>query len=281
MNALNLSAELAAHIDTEITDSVLIIKMTQPNRLNGWTMPMMEAFKKALSLANSLDDIKAIVFTGEGRYYSAGVNLSSAIQLMHPKKLHGLIVEHNQSLFEAFLNVRKPILAAINGPAIGASVTSATLCNGVIAAKEATFSTPFAALGVTPEGCSSIHFPRLMGEENAQRMLGSEGWKPTAEEALAIGIVQHVVPQEELLPKAIEIAKGWINSNQERAFLAGSTLPELIKANIEESEALATAFLSRKFLMNQAKFLWSKKKRGIAVMFFVLATTQPIWARMK
>ena len=86
----------------------------------------------------------------------------------------------------------KPIVAAVNGPAIGAVVTSATLCDAIVASDKATFSTPFAKLGVPPEGCSSVQFERLMGPDNAARMLFEEGWRPTAAEALEAGLVQEI-----------------------------------------------------------------------------------------
>ena len=64
---------------------------------------------------------------------------------------------------------------AANGPAVGGVVTSAALCDAVVASETATFSTPFAALGLVPEGCSSVHFERVMGgRERAERMLGPE-----------------------------------------------------------------------------------------------------------
>ena len=63
------------------------------------------------------------------QYYCAGVNLSGTIQPMHPKVLHGMIVKHNAAIFDAFIEFPKPILIALNGPAIGACVTSATLCD--------------------------------------------------------------------------------------------------------------------------------------------------------
>ncbi|NMP31714.1 enoyl-CoA hydratase/isomerase family protein [Thalassotalea sp. M1531] len=280
MNDLNLADNLAKCIETSLKEGVLTITMNQPNKLNGWTIPMMEAFKTALDLANKSDNVKAIVFTGTGRYYSAGVNLSSAVQLMHPKKLQAAIFEHNLNLFDTFINVEKPILVAVNGPAIGASVTTATLCNYIIAAEEATFSTPFAALGVPPEGCSSVHFPRLMGSKNAQLMLGDVGWRPTAQQGLSIGLVQKVVPQTELQSAAFNIAKSWVETGQQRAFLAGSNKDELKRTNYIESKALANAFLSRKFLLNQAKFLWSKKKYGLAAAFFIVTGLRPLWARL-
>ena len=172
----------------------------------------------------------------------------------------------------------KPILIAANGPAIGASVTSATLCDAIIASEEATFSTPFAALGVTPEGCSSIHFERLMSEENAERMLGPEGWKPTATEAEQAGLIQWVVPGDKLKEEAQRIAEEWVEKSATRSFQGGSTLEELKAVNATESIGVANSFLATPFLRGQFKFLWSKKKRGPAMMFLGLWLLRPFWS---
>ena len=254
--------------------------MNRPEKLNGWTMDMMLSFKSAIATASKDDRVKVIIFTGSGKYFSAGVNLSSTIKMMHPKKLKNMIVELNQSLFEVFLLCPKPILVAVNGPAIGASVTSATLCNGIIASTSATFSLPFAALGVTPEGCSSLHFPRLIGAENAQRMLGEEGWKPTGKEALEAGLVQWCVPNEDLLKEARKIARQWVENDEPRKFVAQSTLDELVEVNKTESVDLANAFLAKKFLLGQAKFLWSKGKYAPALTFYALVFLRPLWSRL-
>ena len=88
---------------------------------------------------------------------------------------------------------------AANGPAVGGVVTSAALCDAVVASDTATFSTPFAALGLVPEGCSSVHFERVMGgRERAERILGPEGWRPTAHEAREAGLVTEVVPRDQV-----------------------------------------------------------------------------------
>lgn len=279
MNDLNLTAIEAQHCTSAIADGVVTIMMNRPEKLNGWTMDMMYSFKSAISAAVSHPEVKVIIFIGSGKYFSAGVNLSSTIKLMHPRKLRDMIIELNQSLFEVFLMCPKPILVAINGPAIGASVTSATLCNGIIASEHATFLLPFAALGVTPEGCSSVHLPRLMGQDNAQRMLGDEGWKPTAKEAHETGLVQWCVPHESLLDEAKKIAKQWVETAEPRKFLAGSTREELIEVNKAESIQLANAFLAKKFLNGQAKFLWSKKKYAPALTFYALVLLRPIWSQ--
>lgn len=261
-------------------DGVTTLTMNHPARLNGWTVELIEALEAGLTRASQDDATRALILTGAGRYYSAGVNLGGSLKLEHPKRLHAFIVEKNKALFQMFIDFPKPILAAVNGPAIGAPVTSATLCDGIIASEGATFSTPFARLGVTPEGCSSVVFPRLLGEDNARRMLEAEGWQPTAAEAKEIGLVQWVAPHDELLAEATKIARGWIAEGRRRTYPLGMSRDELSEINARESIDLAYAFLSPPFLMGQAKFLWSKKKRPLALMFLSLRAAHPAWSRL-
>ena len=265
---------------TSTTRGVTTLTMNLPRRLNGWTREMMEAMGEAFTRAAADEATKVLVLTGTDPYYSAGVNLAGTIAPMHPKKLRNLIVEHNRALFERFLDFDKPILAAVNGPATGATVTSATLCDAIVASEKATFSTPFAKLGVPPEGCSSEHLPRLIGEASAQRMLGAEGWKPTAAEALSVGLVDEVVPHDELLGRAQELGEAWIAAGHTRSFRAGATRDQLKGVNARESEALGDAFLAAPFLMGQYRFLRSKKKLVPALTFLGLRLSRPAWSRL-
>jgi len=264
----------------DLDEGVLTLTMNNPKRLNGWTMEMMDAIKAAFIDAAVDDDVDVVILTGTGKYYCAGVNLGATLKLDHPKKLHGMIVEHNQALFDAFLDFPKPILVAANGPAIGASVTSATLCDGVIAAEGATFSTPFASLGIVPEGCSSVHFARIMGEANAERMLGHEGWKPTAQQAKDAGLIQWATTEADLMTEAKKIARGWIAEGATRTYRGGSTKAELKEVNALESVALADAFLAAPFMKAQFQFLLSKKKHGPAAMFGAMLVTRPLWSKL-
>ena len=261
-------------------DGITTITMNTPERLNGWTMAMMNALKDAFKLAAVDEQTSVLILTGADPYYCAGVNLAATLRLGHPRKLRAMIVEQNQALFDMFLDFPKPLLVAVNGPAIGASVTSATLCDGIIASEKATFSTPFAALGVTPEGCSSVHFERLMGPANAERMLGKEGWKPSAAEALEAGLIQWVTPHETLMSEAHRIAREWIALGSKRSFRGGSARDELKTVNANESKVLADAFLGAPFIKAQFKFLWRKKKWGPAMMFLTMLVFRPIWLRM-
>ncbi len=134
----------------------------------------------------------------------------------HLRKLHRAIEENNAQVFNNFIEFPKPLLVAVNGPAIGACVTSATLSDRVVASERATFSTPFARLGIPPEGCSSVHFERIMTRENAQRMLGKEGWAPTAAEAKEAGLIQEVVPHDQLMARAQEVGEQWVKEGRKR-----------------------------------------------------------------
>ena len=265
---------------TQTEAGVTTLTMNRPERLNGWTMEMMNALKEAFSLAAKDDETKVVILTGTDPYYCAGVNLAATLRLGHPRKLRSMIVEHNQELFDAFLDFPKPLLVAVNGPAIGASVTSATLCDGIIASEKATFSTPFSALGVTPEGCSSVQFSRLMGQANADRMLGKEGWKPGGEEALVAGLVQWVTPHDAFVEEAQRVAQGWISAGATRSFRGGSRRDELKAVNASESQALADAFLGSPFIKAQFRFLWRKKKWGPAAMFLSMLILRPLWSRL-
>ena len=278
MSSLNISTD-SPPILTHKRDGVTTLTMNTPARLNGWTMEMMNALKDAFRVTALDEGTRVLILTGADPYYCAGVNLAATLRLGHPRKLHAMIVEHNQALFDTFLNFPKPLLIAVNGPAIGASVTSATLCDGIIASEKATFSTPFAALGVPPEGCSSVHFARLMGQATAERMLGKEGWKPTAGEALKSGLIQWVTPHNELLEEAHRIAQDWIASAATRNFRGGSGCEELKAVNARESQALADAFLSPPFIRAQFRFLWRKRKWVPAAMFLTMLVSRPLWSK--
>ena len=283
--ALSSSSAKDPHVLMTRQAGVTTLRMNRPKQLNGWTFPMMQELRAKLNECQDDPDTSVCVITGTGKYYCAGVNLSSMIKPMHPAKLHELIRSQNQSLFDMFLNFPKPIIAAVQGPAIGASVTSATLCDAILCSETATFSTPFHRLGVPPEGCSSVNFPRFMGDDNAQRMMGAEAWIPTAKEALEIGMATKVVSgsERDLLETAQKLGEEWIAEGKQRALPHGggaALLDEFKLVNAEESSLLADAFTSEKFLEGQRSFLASKGKTGSAAVFSLVKMTRPLWGQM-
>jgi len=259
-------------------NQVTTLTMNDPKKLNGWTGPMMVTLAERFKEVSSDPDTKVVVLTGSDPYYCAGVNLSATIQPMHPKKLHDMIFTSNRAVFDQFLDCPKPIIIGANGPAIGACVTSATLCDAIVASEQATFLTPFARLGVPPEGCSSVHFARIMGEANAERMLGKEGWKPIAHEAKEVGLIKEVVPHDRLLDRCQALGEEWVAAGKAREIPGGGSVEEYKEVNRKESLDLADAFLSTKFLEGQEQFLKSKGKS--AMIFTILKHTRPLWSKL-
>ena len=228
-------------------NNVTTLTMNDPKKLNGWTGPMMLTLRDRFVQHAQDPDTKVLILTGADPYYCAGVNLSATIQPMHPRKLHEMIRTSNQAVFDSFLDFPKPIIIAANGPAIGACVTSASLCDAIVASEKATFVVPFARLSIPPEGCSSVHFDRMMGAQAAGKML-NDGWKPTAAEALEIGLVKEVVEHEKLLARAQELGEQWAREGKKKEIPAGGTVEEYKAVNARESLELADAFLSYNFL---------------------------------
>lgn len=258
-------------------NNVTTLTMNDPKKLNGWTGPMMLTLKDRFEHYAKDPETKVLILTGADPYYCAGVNLSATIQPMHPKKLHTMIRTSNQAVFDSFLDFPKPILVAANGPAIGACVTSASTCDAILASEKATFLVPFARLTIPPEGCSSVHFERMMGKEAAKKML-EEGWKPSAVEAKEIGLVIDVVPHDQLMERAQEMAEDWAKKGKVKEIPAGGRVEEYKAVNAKESLDLADAFLSYPFLDAQYKFLKSKGKN--ATLFMILKTLRPLWSKL-
>jgi len=258
---------------------VLTLRFNNPKKLNAWTKPMMTAMQDELARAKADDSVGGVVVTGTGKYYSAGVDLSSTIRPMAPSTLIRTIRDQNEKLFRLFIDFPKPIVAAVNGPAIGAAVTSTILMDRVISSESATFSLPFARLSIPPEGCSSVTWPERMGEANAQRMMGPEAWVPTAEEALAAGLIDEIVSGDDagaLEARAIAYTAERVTSGVGRRFDAAEQA-RLIRVNAEESARLANAFVSPAFLSGMHKFNAGRKKAGIANFFWLAKVSQPLW----
>ena len=260
------------------SSGVVTLRFNQEKKLNAWTMPLMKEMFAALQDAATSDEVKGAVVTGSGNYYSAGVDLSSMIQPMAPGALVTQIRDQNQMVFETFINFPKPIIAAVNGPAIGAAVTTATLTDAIVASESATFNLPFAKLGVPPEGCSSVTFAEMMGEANARRMLSSENWMPSAAEALEAGLIAEVVPGDAsaLLERAQALCAERVAAGGGRRFDAAEAL-RLKQINARESAELANAFVSAPFLGAMHSFNVRRNKTQLAYFFYAAKATLPLW----
>ncbi|XP_013404825.1 enoyl-CoA delta isomerase 2, mitochondrial isoform X2 [Lingula anatina] len=199
--------ELTVHRDGKM----FVITLNRPKKKNAINYQMYEEWGLALAEAAESDATIAVV-TGAGDYYCSGNDLSNFMNIP-PDGIAAMAEEGGRILkkfVSAFIDFPKPLLAAVNGPAVGVSVTVLGLFDIVYTTDTATFHTPFSALGQSPEGCSSLTFPQIMGTAKANEMLLFNR-KLTAAEAMERGLVTEVFPdhsfQTEVWTRLREMAK--------------------------------------------------------------------------
>jgi enoyl-CoA hydratase/carnithine racemase len=194
-------------IATEIRDRILTITLTRPDRLNAFNSTMLEELLGVLDDADADDQVRAIIFTGAGRGYCAGADLGEGGSTFDGGPAED-DAEHRDGgglLTLRLFECRKPVIAAINGPAVGVGITMTLAMDIRIASDEARIGFVFARRGIVPEACSTWFLPRIVGISQAMEWVAT-GRVFSAQEALAGRLVSRVVSAEELLPTARAIA---------------------------------------------------------------------------
>lgn len=181
---------MSDHVIATREGSVLSIVLNRPERRNAITVAMYAALAEAVRSAGSDGDVRLITIRGEGADFTAGNDLMDFLQEARPDAIDELPV--GQFLL-ALAENEVPLIAAVQGNAIGIGTTLLLHCDLVLADAAARFKLPFVELGLVPEAASSLILPRLSGRRAAARML-LLGESFSAEEAEQWGIVSHVVP---------------------------------------------------------------------------------------
>ena len=195
---------------TQVEDGILTITLNRPEKLNAFTRDMQQQMLEALDEADANDAVRAVVVTGAGRAFCAGADLSSGGDTFNADarvdRPTGLQPDGGGVLTLRMFECRKPLIAAVNGPAVGVGVTMTLAMDIRIAAEHAKFGFVFARRGIVPEACSSYFLPRIVGISQALEWCYSGRVFP-ADEALRGGLVRSLHAKEELLPEARRIAK--------------------------------------------------------------------------
>src|SRR5215212_8600610 len=193
----------------EVADQVLTITLDRPERLNAWTPTMAAELIAAFDAADSDDDVRAIVMTGAGRGFCAGADLGRGGSTFDWRERQATdeIPRDNGGQFtlRVFESV-KPVIAAINGPAVGVGITMTLPMDVRLAAEDARMGFVFTRRGIVPEACSSWFLPRLVGISQAMEWTAS-GRVFDAAEAERGGLVRSVHARGQLLGAAHELAR--------------------------------------------------------------------------
>ena len=200
-------------IKTQLNDGILRITLNRPDRLNAFTGRMGKEVTETLAEAAKNDDVGAVIFTGEGRAYCAGADLSQGSATFDYTQREGdrALRDGGGMMTLSMYEFPKPIIGAINGAAVGVGVTMTLPMDIRLASESARFGFVFARRGIIPEAASSWFLPRVVGISQALEWCYS-GRVFDAQEALAGRLVSKVLPAQELLPAAESIAREIIDN---------------------------------------------------------------------
>ena len=197
-------------VRTEVRENSLIIYLSREERMNAFTLTMQQEIVKVLDDAEENDDIKAIIFTGDGKAYCAGADLSSGGDTFDNRKgrekTNDVVRDSGGLLTLRLFKCKKPLIAAVNGAAVGIGATMLLPMDTRICSDQARFGFVFAKRGIVPEAASSWFLPRLIGINKALELCYT-GKVISAEEAKEIRLVSEILNQDKLIERALEIAK--------------------------------------------------------------------------
>jgi enoyl-CoA hydratase len=225
---------------SETSERVCAVTLNRPDARNAMNTELQRALAIALAGAESDDDVDVVILTGAEPAFCAGLDLrelgSTAANLVG-----GRDNEH-RSPFTVLWTMTKPVIGAINGPAVTGGFELALGCDFLVASERATFGDTHARVGVTPGGGMSIFLPQSVGLRRAKEM-SLTGNFVDAREALALRLVNHVVPHDELLPTVRRLANDIAGNDQ----VAVRNLKQLYDRGSELSVGDAIALEQERF----------------------------------
>jgi len=217
------------HVEQE--GFVVTVRLNRPEKLNAVTQEMSDELERIAHALNADDTVRAIVYTGTGRAFSAGSDIRTLERYSTPWEFR-----NRRDYCDALRELRKPVVAAINGYAFGGGLESALTCDIRVAAESATFAAPEIKLGWVGGGGMSVLLAGSIGASNAALMLMT-GDPIDAERALAWGLVSEVVPVDEVVARAQQIAQ----TIAQRPPIAAETAKANLRAaaNLPQDQAIA------------------------------------------
>ncbi|MDR1067670.1 MAG: enoyl-CoA hydratase/isomerase family protein [Clostridiales Family XIII bacterium] len=242
---------------TEKKDGYIIVKTNRPEALNALNADMLRDIADVFTAIARDDEVNAVILTGEGRAFVAGADIA---QMSRLSAVEGrAFMKKGQAAFQLIEDLEKPVIAAVNGFALGGGLELAMACDIRFASDKAKFGQPEVGLGIIPGFGGTQRLARLVGKGMAKYLIYSGG-TIGAEEALSIGLVEKVYPADELIdravafvdkvlknaPLAIRMAKVAINTGSEA---------DLRTAVAFEAEAMSTAFGSEDRVEGMTAFL--------------------------
>ncbi len=224
----------------EVENRIATITLNRPDRMNAWTLDMMDDVIESFDMADKDDDVRSIIVTGAGKDFCAGADLSGGGTRGSDEG-----APHRDSAGQAVLKIydnKKPVIAAVNGVAVGVGVTMLLPMDIRLASDRARFGFVFNRRGFVPEGCCTWFLPRILGMARAAEWLYS-GRVFSAMEALEGGLVSQVLRPEKLMPTAIELAREIADNN---SAVSTALTRKMLYSMLSEDHPMAAHILESK-----------------------------------
>jgi enoyl-CoA hydratase len=237
----------------ENEDAIAVLRLCADNPLNPLTDELVDALTAALKRADADPSVRAVVLTGSDKAFAAGADVKAMVPLGYSDAFQQDYIGRN---WDALRHVRKPLIAAVRGYALGGGCELAMMCDIVLAGENAVFGQPEVALGIVPGAGGTQRLPRAVGKPLAMWMCLT-GESVTADEAHRAGLVTRVVPDDEVVPAAKHTART-IARHSVPVVMA---VKEAVNRSFESSLSEGLLFERRLF---HAGFALHDQKEGIA-----------------
>lgn len=192
-------------IEVKNENNVTYIYLNRPDKYNSFNREMALAVQESIKNADIDDNCRCIVISGKGKAFSAGQDLNEAIDKNGPGILN-IVTQHYNPIIKLIREVKKPVIAAVNGVAAGAGANIALCCDIVLASESASFIQAFSKIGLIPDSGGTYFLPRLIGIQRASALMMT-GDKISATEALTMGMVYKVFPDDIFIAEVIRFAE--------------------------------------------------------------------------
>jgi 2-(1,2-epoxy-1,2-dihydrophenyl)acetyl-CoA isomerase len=216
----------------EIDKGVARITFNNPDKYNAFYREMALLFQDYLNQCQDDNSIKAVYITGSGKAFSAGQDLAEAIDPNGPE-LTKIVGEHYNPIIKQIRNLKKPVVAAVNGVAAGAGANIALACDVVVATKSASFIQAFSKIGLIPDSGGTYFLPRIIGFQKASALM-MLGDKISATEAENLGMIYKVFEDEVFEIESFKIAAKLASMPTFGLWLTKKALNETYQNNLDQ-----------------------------------------------
>lgn len=255
-------------LDVTMDGPIAVATFRNAANMNSFDTDTLKAIRATIEGLLDDDTVAAIVLTGEGKAFSTGADVAMFQRAIDDGSIKQLILDATAELHPLMVAMHrhdKPIVAAVNGVAAGGGLGLALAADVRIGNPQARFAAGYFGIGASPDGGATWFMPRLMGTQRSRRFF-FENQILGPDEALASGVMDELVADDDLLPRAVAVAKRWAASSAHSRRMTNQLLETTLHASLEEQleaerQGIAAAGETAEFAEGVGAFLGKRKPR--------------------